>query len=324
MSTITARHRRSFAVGLIAMAGMLVVYTLLLFWLGGTWRHPLEQFARSWYWMAVIVLGFGVQVGLWRYLALGRTAGSGAAASVSGGTGGLAMAACCVHHLADVLPLAGVTVAATVLTRYQTALFAVAVASNVAGIAWLCRRLSQAAPSAAGRLPHYAMPLPYFTRPAIAAMTGGLAAAVFFWLVSVRPAETPAATAAPPAADPLAAVTNPPAEVAGTVALLPTQLDSQAEVEVSATPTVLDQSGVTFAITLNTHSVDLDYDFASISTLVADGQRLAALRWEGERGGHHLQGKLVFPPLPQQSRTLQLVLFGVGGVDRTLTWQLTP
>ena len=37
----------------------------------------------------------------------------------SGGTSVTAMVACCLHHVTDVLPILGLSAAATFLTRYQ-------------------------------------------------------------------------------------------------------------------------------------------------------------------------------------------------------------
>lgn len=160
-----------------------------------------------------------------------------------------------------------------------------------------------------------------------AAIAAGVAvSAVFFWAVNAwRPNAEPTPTAAPSSAAALA----PPAAApsvgpAGSQQQFTTQVDDQAEVEVSATPRTVDTSGTTFAVVFNTHSVELDYDFAAISTLLADGTAVRPLRWEGGRGGHHLEGQLVFPPLPAGVQQLELRMAGIAGVDRRFRWPLTP
>ena len=90
-----------------------------------------------------IVLGFGTQVGLYTYLRglHAHTAVSGVAAST--GTSAAAMLACCAHHLADVLPIVGVTGAAVFLNTCKTPLLWLSIAMNLAGVAYLLWKIQQ-------------------------------------------------------------------------------------------------------------------------------------------------------------------------------------
>ena len=47
----------------------------------------------------------------------------------------VAMVACCVHHVTDVLPIVGVSLAATILTAWKTPLMGLGLAANFVGIA---------------------------------------------------------------------------------------------------------------------------------------------------------------------------------------------
>ncbi len=87
-----------------------------------------------------IVLGFGLQLGLYTVLRRGRSvaraAGGavGAAPAASGSASTLAMVACCAHRVADLLPIVGVGAAATLLASWKEPLLWLAVFSNLAGV----------------------------------------------------------------------------------------------------------------------------------------------------------------------------------------------
>jgi hypothetical protein len=52
----------------------------------------------------------------------------------SGGTSVTAMVACCLHHVTDVLPILGLSAAATFLTRYQRPFMLAGLGMNIVGI----------------------------------------------------------------------------------------------------------------------------------------------------------------------------------------------
>lgn len=52
----------------------------------------------------------------------------------SGGTSATAMVACCIHHVTDVLPILGLSAAASFLTRYQRPFMLIGLAMNMVGI----------------------------------------------------------------------------------------------------------------------------------------------------------------------------------------------
>jgi hypothetical protein len=52
----------------------------------------------------------------------------------SGSTSATAMLACCLHHVTDVLPILGLSAAATFLTRYQRPFMLLGLGMNVIGI----------------------------------------------------------------------------------------------------------------------------------------------------------------------------------------------
>jgi len=58
-----------------------------------------------------------------------------------GGTSTVAMVACCAHHVADLLPLLGLSAAASFLAAYKIPFMLIGLAMNVAGIAVILRAI---------------------------------------------------------------------------------------------------------------------------------------------------------------------------------------
>jgi len=132
------RHRvpRHALIGVAASLLLLTVYLAILSVAQGL-AHALEQTSRLWYWVAVIAGGFGVQAGLFSFIRSAlrqRKASATASVATSGGVSTVSMAACCAHHLSDVLPLMGLSGLALFLTRYQTIFLLAGVLSNATGI----------------------------------------------------------------------------------------------------------------------------------------------------------------------------------------------
>ena len=64
--------------------------------------------------------------------------------AASTGTSTAAMLACCAHHVADILPLIGVSAAAVFLDTYKLPLLVLGLAMNALGVAVLWRELRRA------------------------------------------------------------------------------------------------------------------------------------------------------------------------------------
>lgn len=108
--------------------------------------------------------------------------------------------------------------------------------------------------------------------------------------------------------------------------------DQQGAVTVTVIPTNLDQPGRTldFAVSLETHSVELDMDLAKLSAIKTDtGQTVNASSWSGGSGGHHLKGVLSFPtevdgnPILENANQLTLTIQNVDAPERIFQWELT-
>ena len=114
-------------------------YIGILTWAQG-WDYASSQFVRDRWYVVPIIVGFGIQAALYAvlrfrlFIPVISTGPSGSMMGASGGTSATAMVACCVHHVTDVLPILGLSAAASFLTRYQRPFMLVGLAMNLAGI----------------------------------------------------------------------------------------------------------------------------------------------------------------------------------------------
>lgn len=147
--------RRPLFFGILGAMGLLVLY-LGLVSLAQGWTHAVELLAEDAWIVGPILAGFGLQVGLYTYLKTvvqAAARGTGALAGAGGGTSTAAMVACCAHHVTDVLPLVGLSAAATFLAEYRIPFMLVGLATNLVGIGVIGylilrqrRRLAETAP----------------------------------------------------------------------------------------------------------------------------------------------------------------------------------
>ena len=122
--------------GLLGSAGLLILY-LVLVSLAQGWEHAVDLLAEDAWIVGPILAGFGLQVGLYTYLKTvihAAARGAGALTGAGGGTSTAAMVACCAHHAVDVLPLVGLSAAATFLAEYRILFMLFGLATNLVGI----------------------------------------------------------------------------------------------------------------------------------------------------------------------------------------------
>lgn len=145
--SVRSTHRRipplrPIIFGVLAGIGLLAFY-LGVIMLAQGWEHALQQLRDDRWFVSAIVAGFGTQIGLFTYLRGLHThvARSGVAASTSTSTA--AMLACCAHHLADILPIVGLSGVAILLNTYKTPLLWLAILMNLGGVIYLLRKIRE-------------------------------------------------------------------------------------------------------------------------------------------------------------------------------------
>ena len=124
--------------GFLAASLLLIFYFAIVILISG-WDFTQSQFAKYWYFILSLALGFGIQVGLYSYLknSIRRKNISAKVLAVSGSASGAAMISCCSHYLANILPILGISGFITFVTQYQVQFFWVGLALNLAGIAYM-------------------------------------------------------------------------------------------------------------------------------------------------------------------------------------------
>ncbi|HSM72167.1 MAG TPA: hypothetical protein VK851_11545 [Anaerolineales bacterium] len=124
---------------LLGSAFIASFYLGILIWLQG-WDYASSQFTRDRWYVIPIILGFGAQASLYSglrfrlFMPITSMHGTGTVMGASGSTSATAMVACCLHHVTDVLPILGLSAAASFLTRYQRPFMLVGLAMNLIGI----------------------------------------------------------------------------------------------------------------------------------------------------------------------------------------------
>lgn len=110
-----------------------------------------------------------------------------------------------------------------------------------------------------------------------------------------------------------------------------TRSDGQGAVTVNVTPLNLDNASeqLEFDVALETHSVDLSMDLATLATLTTDtGITVQALKWDAPRGGHHVEGKLIFPATKDGKAILDnasevtVMITDVDALSRVFQWSV--
>lgn len=141
--SVAFTHSKIFPVlaGVLASLLMAAIYFGLMR-LTMSWQFVWTTFVANWYLIAVIVLGFGVQVGLWLWYRQ-KKKHDGVVAVTSGVVSGTAMLACCAHHLVDFAPLVALTGVTGALAQYQQPLLMFSASITLLGITfmlWQIRR----------------------------------------------------------------------------------------------------------------------------------------------------------------------------------------
>jgi hypothetical protein len=110
-----------------------------------------------------------------------------------------------------------------------------------------------------------------------------------------------------------------------------TRIDQQGAIIVEITPLNLESPTDTleFDVVMNTHSIDLSMDLEILSTLTTDTSvSVEATLWDAPLGGHHVEGKLIFPAtkdgrsILEGATKLTLTILNVDAPSRIFEWKL--
>ena len=140
---------KPYLIGMAASVGVVGFYLGLLT-LTSDWYNARLEFREYGTWIIALAIGLGVQATLFSLYRAWRRGESIKAAkyslAASGGVSTTAMAACCAHYLAVLLPALGLpflSAAAASLANYQVYFFMAGVISNLFGIGVMLRMMSK-------------------------------------------------------------------------------------------------------------------------------------------------------------------------------------
>lgn len=107
-----------------------------------------------------------------------------------------------------------------------------------------------------------------------------------------------------------------------------TRVNQERAVTIAITPIPTEggATGAAFSVSMNTHSVNLDFDLAERAVLRdAGGREYRPSGWEAPAGGHHVNGTLRFDDVDDEAlregTSYQIVITGVAGApERVFRW----
>ena len=302
-------NRKFIIIGLAAGLLLLGLYFGVLS-VANSFSHALSQFGQMWYWILLLIAGFGLQVGLYFYIRtsfrLRQMTNPTAAVATSGGISTGSMIACCLHHLVDVLPLMGLAAAAVFLTQYQVFFLVLGILSNLIGITIMLEIIQKHkfAEVFLKRILIYNMN----QAKKIAIGSSLVLLALTFFLINDQE-EINISTAAMISSE--INSEKKPENTNEKIINLSRKTDVQGGISFEATPLEFSFSGpLKIEIRIDTHSGSLDFDLAKISNIEDNlGNKYQPLKWEGPPpGGHHISGVLFSPQLDGKAKKIKLTI----------------
>jgi hypothetical protein len=294
---------------IISSVVLITVYIIILS-LFESFEYAITQFVELWYWMAPLVIGFGVQVGLFSYIRISSKAISNTPNGVmatSGGVSTTSMIICCLHHVTDVLPIVGLSAAAVFLTAYQPVFLALGVFSNLVGITimlTIIQRNNLITPN--GRLTKL------FRYDWVKIRNMVLASSIIL-MIGLTGSQI------------LERSLNTDDGTINQISGFDPIVEEENGITFTITPVEFYKNqSLKFDIRIDTHQGALDFNLEEIAVLeTSDGNKYDPLSWEGSPpGGHHRSGRLSFP-IVDENISLKLIIYGVGGIsERVFMWTL--
>lgn len=279
--------------GLIASISLSAIYFLFLLLIGG-FEHAAGFITSLWYWLAIIIAGFGLQFGLYTYIRQrikSRAATVEVSTSMGVSTG--SMVACCLHLVVNLLPIVGISALTIILTTYQIPFILIGVFSNIIGAVYMISIIKKhklySEDSKIKNIFHLNFKF--------------VIIALFFIGIS-----TIAAVAL--TADVTTNKNIGSEEQSNENNNLKEQTIESNKVTFSVTPEINPGVSIRLMVSMNTHSVDLNFDMLEISRLVdSDGDTFLPVEWQGPAaGGHHRSGTLIFSDIPEKLENLNFIL----------------
>jgi len=308
------------------ISGIIGGFLLLAFYFGvltlaNSFSHAVSQFNLLWYWILALVIGFGIQIGLWSYtrskIKERKVKGTIGEVAATGGISAGSMIACCAHHLVDVLPILGLSALFLFLAEYQVFFLGLGILSNIIGVIFMLEIIKKhSLYQENSRLVRFFN----FNIKKIkyGAMIGALIVLIFLFFRIKNGVNNNDITIPNPLVDDQSNSVVQPIS-------LPSRLNSEGNLSIEITPINFSfTEPLKFQVDLNTHQGNLDFDLTKQAFLIGNqNKKYQPLEWRGGQSGHHLSGILVFPALGENVKNIKLVMSNLYGVqERIFEWEL--
>lgn len=307
-----------------AGSSILIVFYVVVLTLANSPIHVLEQFIMFWPWLSLLIVGFGVQVGLYSFIRY-RIQEKSAQASIiaAGGVSAGSMVACCAHHLVDVMAVMGMSAAFVLLAQYQFFFIILGVVGNLIGVIMMLEVIKVNELAEENNFLSHLFRIDLKRLREITIVGGLIALALTFYWVSFGPVgqggDRPQVAGERNDEKANSETRN------GNELSLGTRSNSEGNVMFEIIPIEVSPGKETrFEVTITTHQGDLAFDLKEKAHLLDDqNKRYEPIDWNGGSGGHHLTGELVFPVFSQESQKLTLVIEDASDVDeRVFEWDM--
>ncbi|MDD2913031.1 MAG: hypothetical protein PHH17_00430 [Candidatus Pacebacteria bacterium] len=290
------KNKKFVIIGFLASLLLFAFYILILSFFESS-SHAFSQFSLFRYWISILIIGFGIQVGLFSFVREKQKTASKKTLSASCGISAGSMVACCLHHLADILPLIGISGMTLFFTEYQLWFMLLGIISNFMGIA-IMLGIIEKHNLAGGVLAKMASYSTIRTRRISLSLSLIVLFLGFFWVgpLSFNLDFTASGISSAKKSE---------------KQFFPGKTDSQGDILFEVTPLSFESNKpLEFNIKIDTHFDFPEFDLMEVSILeYENGKWHKPLEWQGPSiSGHHISGVLVFPPLEIDAKELSVII----------------
>lgn len=126
--------------GFVGAIGIMIVFYLIQLIGMQDVKAPIDFMLDQWFLVFPLILGFGIQMGMFRAIHLVEKHGGAGAMVASGGISSSTMFACCLHNLVPLFPILGVSGLVVFFAAYQTQVFIFSIVVTYLGVIYMVRK----------------------------------------------------------------------------------------------------------------------------------------------------------------------------------------
>lgn len=306
---------------------LLFGFYFLFLTLANSFSHAVSQFSQLWYWILALILGFGVQVGLYVYIRyqineLRNSKKAGGVVAATASMSAVSMVACCAHHFVEILAFLGLAAVSLFFVQYQTFFIIAGVVSNIIGIIFMLEIIKKH--NLYSKETVFFQWISKFNIKNIRNLAITLSVLVMLVAFSLVKESANQITAKEPIFAQSASKDLGSSGENKKISLLEI-INEEGGLSIGVQPINFSfGKPLEFKVSFDTHSGDLSFDLTKKSVLIDDrDNKYLPLKWEGATGGHHISGILTFSKVEKDAKKIRLIISDVYGVkERDFLWAL--